>query len=101
MIFFRTLPGDAKLFTAVDKSWKDIMRRVEDRRNALKAATTTGTLETLTSCRQNLEKIQKSLEVGPGFIDIRQSLAGCQLTYALPTGVLHIDSRPWNCLFKA
>eukprot|EP00105_Crassostrea_gigas_P038198 XP_019922346.1 PREDICTED: dynein heavy chain 6, axonemal [Crassostrea gigas] len=58
----RTLPGDAKLFTAVDKSWKDIMRRVEDRRNALKAATTTGTLETLTSCRQNLEKIQKSLE---------------------------------------
>ena len=69
MIFFRTLPGDAKLFTAVDKSWKDIMRRVEDRRNALKAATTTGTLETLTSCRQNLEKIQKSLEVGSGFID--------------------------------
>ena len=52
------------MFSQVDKSWKDIMRRVQDRPNALKAAIAPGISDTLTQCSQTLEKIQKSLEVG-------------------------------------
>ena len=40
------------------------MRKVQDRPNAMKCATATGTLETLQSCNVSLEKIQKCLEVG-------------------------------------
>ncbi|KAK3092231.1 hypothetical protein FSP39_000084 [Pinctada imbricata] len=58
----RQLPGDSKMFSQVDKSWKDIMRRVQDRPNALKAAIAPGISDTLTQCSQTLEKIQKSLE---------------------------------------
>ncbi|XP_023930267.1 dynein heavy chain 6, axonemal [Lingula anatina] len=58
----RQLPNEAKLFSQVDKTWKDIMRRTEDRPNALKAATATGTLEALQSANANLEKIHKCLE---------------------------------------
>lgn len=60
---FRQLPSEYKMFTQVDKSWKDIMRNVEDRPNALKSAIAPGTLETLQSCNASLEKIQKCLEV--------------------------------------
>ena len=52
------------MFSQVDKSWKDIMRQVQDRPNALKCATQTGMLETLQACNSSLEKIQKCLEVG-------------------------------------
>ncbi|XP_041352994.1 dynein heavy chain 6, axonemal-like isoform X2 [Gigantopelta aegis] len=58
----RQLPSEYKLFSEVDKAWKDIMRRVEDRPNALKSAIAPGTLETLQSANANLEKIQKCLE---------------------------------------
>ncbi|XP_071080158.1 dynein axonemal heavy chain 6-like [Haliotis cracherodii] len=58
----RQLPSEFKLFSQVDKAWKDIMRRVEDRPNALKSAIAPGTLETLTSANANLEKIHKCLE---------------------------------------
>ena len=51
------------MFNTVDKAWKDIMRRVEDRPNALKSAITPGTLDILQTCNQNLEKIQRNLEV--------------------------------------
>ena len=51
------------MFNQVDKSWKEIMRKVQDRPNAMKCATATGTLETLQSCNVSLEKIQKCLEV--------------------------------------
>ena len=47
---------------SVDKSWKDIMRRTEDRPNALKSAITPGTLDTLQTCNGNLEKVQRCLE---------------------------------------
>ena len=60
---FRQLPNEWKLFVQVDKSWKDIMRRTEDRPNALRAATAHGTLEVLQLANTNLEKIQKCLEV--------------------------------------
>ncbi|ESO83512.1 hypothetical protein LOTGIDRAFT_133247 [Lottia gigantea] len=58
----RQLPNEFKLFSGVDKAWKDVMRRVEDRPNALKAAIAPGTLETLSSCNANLEKIHRCLE---------------------------------------
>ena len=49
--------------TQVDKTWRDLMRRTEDRPNALRAATGPGVLESLQACNTSLEKIQKSLEV--------------------------------------
>ena len=65
---FRQLPSESKLFGQVDKSWKDIMRKTEDRPNALRSATAPGILEMLQSCNSNLEKIQKCLEVIQIFI---------------------------------
>ena len=59
----RQLPTEYKLFMSVDKAWKDIMRRTEDRPNALKSAITPGTLDTLQMCNSNLERVQKCLEV--------------------------------------
>ena len=58
------------MFNQVDKSWKEIMRKVQDRPNAMKCATATGTLETLQSCNVSLEKIQKCLEVGENYSSI-------------------------------
>ena len=60
---YRQLPSEAKLFASVDKSWKDIMRRTEDRPNALRAAVAPGVLEILQTNNSNLEKIHKCLEV--------------------------------------
>lgn len=39
----RQLPHEAKAFTAVDKQFKDAMRRTKERTNAMQAATTPGT----------------------------------------------------------
>ena len=61
---YRQLPSEYKMFSFVDKSWKEIMRRVEDRPNALRSAITPGTLDTLQQANASLEKIQKCLEVG-------------------------------------
>ena len=47
----------------VDLTWKNLMKKTEDKPNALKAATGPGVFETLQSCNSDLEKIQKSLEV--------------------------------------
>ncbi|XP_065071378.1 dynein axonemal heavy chain 6-like isoform X2 [Rhopilema esculentum] len=58
----RQLPNESKLFNVVDKNWKDIMRRVIDNPNALKASTAAGVLEILQSCNTNLEKVHRSLE---------------------------------------
>ena len=63
LICCRQLPTEWKLFGQVDKAWKDIMRRTEDRPNALRSATAPGVLEMLQSANSNLEKIQKCLEV--------------------------------------
>ena len=59
----RQLPTESKLFGAVDKAWKEIMRKTEDKPNALRAATASGVLEMLQVANTNLEKIQKCLEV--------------------------------------
>ncbi|XP_053375273.1 dynein axonemal heavy chain 6-like isoform X4 [Mercenaria mercenaria] len=58
----KQLKPEYQMFSQVDKSWKDIMRQVQDRPNAMKCATQTGMLETLQSCNASLEKIQKCLE---------------------------------------
>ncbi|KAF6034189.1 DNAH14 [Bugula neritina] len=58
----RQLPTESKLFTNVDKSWRDLMRRTVDRPNALKAGTAPGVLEMLQSSNTSLEKIHKCLE---------------------------------------
>ena len=42
LVHFRQLKSESKLFTVVDKNLKDIMRRVSDNPNALKAATSAG-----------------------------------------------------------
>ncbi|KAL4237693.1 Dynein heavy chain 14 [Mactra antiquata] len=58
----KQLKPEYTMFSQVDKSWKDIMRQVQDRPNAMKCATQTGMLETLQFCNSSLEKIQKCLE---------------------------------------
>eukprot|EP00873_Tetraselmis_striata_P045243 jgi/Tetstr1/465507/TSEL_010176.t1 len=58
----RQLPQEAKMFLQVDKQFKDIMRRVRDRPNALAAGTTPGYLEIFQKANDTLEKVQKNLE---------------------------------------
>ncbi|BBN19721.1 hypothetical protein Mp_8g13060 [Marchantia polymorpha subsp. ruderalis] len=58
----RQLPNESKAFFAVDKQFKDIMKRTHDRANALQAGTSPGWLETFQKSNETLEKIQKNLE---------------------------------------
>ena len=81
--YFRQLPNEAKLFASVDKSWKDIMRRTEDRPNALRAAVAPGVLEILQTNNSNLEKIHKCLEVSIAATAISHMLSQIQ-TLQLP-----------------
>ncbi|KAK3733193.1 hypothetical protein QZH41_008554, partial [Actinostola sp. cb2023] len=58
----RQLPAEAKMFMTVDKSWKEIMRKVYRLPNALRAATQPGLLETFQNNNALLDQIQKCLE---------------------------------------
>ncbi|XP_072261492.1 dynein axonemal heavy chain 6 [Pyxicephalus adspersus] len=58
----RQLPAEAKMFLQVDKSWKEIMRKVNRLPNALRAATQPGLLETFQNNNTLLDQIQKCLE---------------------------------------
>ncbi|QDZ24237.1 heavy chain of dynein [Chloropicon primus] len=58
----RQLPNESKAFFAVDKQFKDIMRRTKDRGNALQAGSTPGWLELFQKSNETLEKVQKNLE---------------------------------------
>jgi dynein heavy chain len=59
----RQLPGPAKTFQTVDKSWKFIMKKTNDEPNALKCATNDKTLlGTFRNHNANLDQIQKDLE---------------------------------------
>ncbi|XP_069092738.1 dynein axonemal heavy chain 6 isoform X2 [Pleurodeles waltl] len=58
----RQLPAEAKMFLQVDKSWKEIMRKVNRLPNALRAATQPGLLETFHNNNGLLDEIQKCLE---------------------------------------
>jgi hypothetical protein len=58
------LPGPAKTFQTVDKSWKAIMKATNDDPNALKAGTTDKNRRDLFKQHNaNLDQIQKDLEV--------------------------------------
>ncbi|GAA6230347.1 dynein heavy chain 6, axonemal-like [Lates japonicus] len=58
----RQLPAESKMFLKVDKSWKEIMGRVNKMPNALKAATQPDLLETFQHNNALLDEIQKCLE---------------------------------------
>ena len=58
----RQLPNENKAFLAVDKQFRDIMRRTKDRGNALQAGSTPGWLEIFQKSNETLEKVQKNLE---------------------------------------
>lgn len=58
----RQLPAEAKMFMTVDKSWKEIMRKVARLPNAMRAATQPGLLETFQNNNALLDQIQKCLE---------------------------------------
>uniref|UniRef100_A0A3Q3BGU1 Dynein, axonemal, heavy chain 6 n=1 Tax=Haplochromis burtoni TaxID=8153 RepID=A0A3Q3BGU1_HAPBU len=58
----RQLPAESEMFLKVDKSWKEIMAKVNWMPNAFDAATQTGLLETLQQNNALLDEIQKCLE---------------------------------------
>ncbi|KAG1666392.1 hypothetical protein FOA52_006501 [Chlamydomonas sp. UWO 241] len=58
----RQLPGEAKAFWQVDKTFKSVMRRTRDRPNALQAGTAPGLLETFQRANEALEAVHKNLE---------------------------------------
>ncbi|XP_077994098.1 dynein axonemal heavy chain 6-like [Glandiceps talaboti] len=58
----RQLPAESKMFATVDKSWKEVMRKVNRLPNSLRAATQPGLLETFQNNNLLLDQIQKCLE---------------------------------------
>lgn len=58
----RQLPDEARMFAQVDRSWKEIMRKVARNPNAMKSGTMPGVLETMQQNNILLERIQKCLE---------------------------------------
>uniref|UniRef100_A0A7N9AZR1 Dynein, axonemal, heavy chain 6 n=1 Tax=Mastacembelus armatus TaxID=205130 RepID=A0A7N9AZR1_9TELE len=58
----RQLPAESKMFLKVDRSWKEIMARVNKMPNAFKAATQPDLLETFQNNNALLDEIQKCLE---------------------------------------
>ncbi|XP_060586003.1 dynein axonemal heavy chain 6-like [Ruditapes philippinarum] len=58
----RQLPAEAKMFMQVDKSYKDIMRKVNKVPSAIRAGTQPGLLETFQNNNALLDQIQKCLE---------------------------------------
>ncbi|TKS69211.1 Dynein heavy chain 6, axonemal [Collichthys lucidus] len=58
----RQLPAESKMFLKVDKSWKEIMAKVNKMPNALSAATQPDLLKTFQHNNALLDEIQKCLE---------------------------------------
>lgn len=58
----RQLPDESRMFSHVDRAWKDMMRKTSRSPNALKSGTVPGYLEILKQNNQSLENIQKCLE---------------------------------------
>lgn len=58
----RQLPSEAKSFMALDKSFKDIMRKVQKVPLAMRSATQPGLLDTFLNNNALLDQIQKCLE---------------------------------------
>jgi dynein heavy chain len=58
----RQLPAEAKQFFAVDKQFRDVMRKTRENDNALRAGTTPGYLQSFQNANESLDRIQKNLE---------------------------------------
>ncbi|TPX36228.1 hypothetical protein SmJEL517_g01545 [Synchytrium microbalum] len=58
----RQLPDEARMFTQVDRNWKETMRKTARSPNALKAGTQPGLLEQFQQNNALLDQIQKCLE---------------------------------------
>jgi dynein heavy chain, axonemal len=58
----KQLPSEAKMFSNVDKSWKDIMRKLNKIPLAIRAGTQPGLLETFQNNNSLLDQIMKCLE---------------------------------------
>lgn len=58
----RQLPDEARMFSQVDRTWKEIMRKVSRNPNAMKSGTVPGVLETMQQNNILLDQIQKCLE---------------------------------------
>lgn len=58
----RQLPAEAAAFAGVDRTFKDVLRRVAERPAALAAGTTPGWCEALARCAAALEGVQRGLE---------------------------------------
>ena len=57
------LPNEAKLFEGIDKAWKDIMKKVKENPIAIGIGTRPGLLEMFQKHNENLDVIQKNLEL--------------------------------------
>jgi dynein heavy chain len=58
----RQLPDEARMFSQVDRTWKDVMRKVSRNPNAMKSGTMPGLLESMQQNNVLLDQIQKCLE---------------------------------------
>lgn len=58
----RQLPDESRMFSQVDRSWKENMRKVSRNPNAMKAGTVPGILEFMQQNNILLDQIQKCLE---------------------------------------
>ncbi|KAJ3215607.1 Dynein heavy chain 6, axonemal [Dinochytrium kinnereticum] len=58
----RQLPDEARMFSQVDRTWKDVMRKVYRNPNAMKSGTMPGLLEIMQQNNSLLDQIQKCLE---------------------------------------
>ncbi|KAI8801429.1 dynein heavy chain and region D6 of dynein motor-domain-containing protein [Cladochytrium replicatum] len=58
----RQLPDEARMFSQVDRSWKDVMRKIYRNPNAIKSGTMPGLLEIMQQNNILLDQIQKCLE---------------------------------------
>jgi dynein heavy chain, axonemal len=58
----RQLPDEARMFSQVDRTWKEVMRKTARNPNALKCGTVPGLLEVMQQNNILLDQIQKCLE---------------------------------------
>jgi hypothetical protein len=63
------------MFLSVDRAWKDLMRRVEDRPNAIKSAITPGTLETLQQNILLVEETRVTVKLFHMFYQVHHSMS--------------------------
>eukprot|EP00792_Barthelona_sp_PAP020_P009044 TRINITY_DN3265_c0_g7_i1.p1 TRINITY_DN3265_c0_g7~~TRINITY_DN3265_c0_g7_i1.p1 ORF type:complete len:3985 (+),score=1167.19 TRINITY_DN3265_c0_g7_i1:38-11956(+) len=82
----KQLPREAPLFMAVDKSWKEIMKKVKEFPNALRTCTQGGLFDTFTKHNQTLEKVQRGLE---DYLDQKRR-AFPRFYFLLNDDILHI-----------